>query len=262
MMIRYWLRSMWYKWIIRGSFQPKKPIFFLHIPKTAGTSFRNMIFRSIDQKYIFPNFEDFGKNEGHYYSLDDFENFLARNKRKIYFYSGHYPMLAGSNLPQDVHYYVFLREPISRTISNLHHFQIKYPENKHLALSEVFDKYQSHLVNLQTRFLAFSKPEHLNHYYGPIISEEFLEMAKENLRNCHFIGITERFSESIIAAERLLNTKLGNQLKRNVTPTNKKLSIEKSLEKRIKASLNLDIQLYQYALELFDEQQNRLSQIP
>ena len=166
-------------------------------------------------------------------------------------------------MSDSVQYYVFLREPISRTVSNLRHFQRNYPENKRLDLQQIFEKYQTHLQNLQTRFLAISNKNELSAFFDPgTISQAHLEIAKKNLRKCAFIGITEKFRESIDLVETILNVRLGKQIKRNVAPIRKEAEVAPELRKMITDQMSLDIQLYQYALELFDEQQNRLSQTP
>lgn len=254
---RFWLRAKWLKWVKRAKYRPEETIFFIHIPKTAGTSFRNMLFRLVDQEVAFPNLEDLGQNEGNYPVFEGLEERLQHIKREIRFFTGHYPFVAGEQLPPPVQYYVFLREPFARTISNLRHFQRNFPENRSLSLAEVFENHKDHLQNLQTRFLAISNAEQIKDFYRPKdIADSHLAQAKENLKKCTFIGITERFPESIAIAEKLLGAKLGYQLKRNVAPEGNQTSIEPMLKEKIRHYLKLDLELYQFALQCFDQQQS------
>lgn len=216
-----------------------------------------MLFRLVDQEVAFPNLEDLGQNEGNYPVFEGLKEKLQNVQRDIRFLTGHYPFMAGEFLTPPIQYYVFLREPVARTVSNLRHFQRNYPENQSLSLAEVFEKHKVHLKNLQTRFLAISKPAQIKEFYRPdIIAERHLEQAKENLKKCTFIGITEKFTESIAIAEILLGAKLGHQLKRNVAPAIKQAPIDFSLRKEIESYLKLDLELYHYALSCFEKQKS------
>ena len=42
----------------------KQYYFFVHIPKTAGSSFRNMLYRQFEQDVIYPNLKDIKNNNG------------------------------------------------------------------------------------------------------------------------------------------------------------------------------------------------------
>jgi hypothetical protein len=60
---------------------------------------------------------------------------------------------------------------------------------------------RARLVNLQTRMLGGLDPADRR---AP--GEEHLERAKARLRRCAFIGITERFDQSISLCERVFGT--------------------------------------------------------
>ncbi|PHN06452.1 sulfotransferase family 2 domain-containing protein [Flavilitoribacter nigricans] len=251
---RFRVRSLWLKYVERARYRPERPIFFIHIPKTAGTSFRNMLFRLIDQEVSFPSLQDLGKNDGNYLTFEEVREILPLEQRKILFLTGHFPFAAGELLAAPVEYYVFLRDPIDRTISNLLHFQRNYPENKDRSLLEVFEKHRGHLQNLQTRFLSVSTLDQMEAFYQPdMISKKHLDLAKANLEKCTFVGLTERFSDSLLMAEQLLGAKLGSQLKRNVAPISAKQQLDPLLVEQIQPYLELDQELYHFALQLFEK---------
>lgn len=252
--LRFWLRAKWLKYVTRASYVPDDPIFFIHIPKTAGTSFRNMLFRLIRQEAAFPNLQDLGGNAGNYIDLGHLQEGLKQCGRNIRFLTGHYPFAAGELLSGRCQYFVFLRDPIDRTISNLLHFQRNQPDCQGLGLLEIFEKHRWHLQNLQTRFLGLSTMDELSSFYRrELNSEKMLDQALTNLEKCTFVGITEDFTNSVKIAEQLLGTQLGHELKRNVSPARSSNS-EESLIAHLRAYLEQDILLYQHALDIFEKQ--------
>lgn len=251
--LKFWLRYRWHRHIRKTRFVPENPVFFIHIPKTAGTSFRNMLFRMVDQEVSFPNFQDMRENNGVYPPTQDLPALLPTLHRELRFLTGHYPYAVGSLFSVTPQYYIFLREPISRTLSNLLHFQRNKPENAGLSLVEIFDKYQVHLQNLQTRYLCDPSMDQLNIFFRPrLLTEKDLKQAKKHLANCTFIGLTEAFEESVRIAEQLLQIPLGQALIHNVTPPqNNPLTDE--LIRHISPYLQYDLELYDYACTLFEE---------
>ena len=251
---RFWLRYQWMRRTQRSRYVPEIPIYLIHIPKTAGTSFRNMLFRVIDQDVCFPNLQDLGLRNGDYPAFADLEATLAEANREIRFLAGHYPFAAGELLPEPRQYFVFLRDPVARTISNLKHFKQNEPSCQELSLLEIFDRYEAHLENFQTRFLCDTSMAYSSTLHRPdLLTQASLDHAKVNLDKCTFIGLTEEFETSLAMVESLLGISLGRELKRNVSKPNNE-SLDAALINRLKPHLALDADLYQHALELFERQ--------
>ena len=217
-------------------------LFFSHIPKTAGTSLSYLLQRHFGFRMLSANprtpgtytREDYIKDlkvfpflkcmVGH--SLKPFEDFQEKN-------SG-------------IKWFSFLRDPEQRFMSHYIHQQtskVGYHKMDLLSWSSTFSR-----SNIQTRWIA---------------GEEDLLAAKQILKEKFtFIGITERYLESII----LMKSRLGlngldlsiyrpQMVSRNTEL--KKSILENSLKfKELILEQNyLDIELYEYAKRnLFQDQ--------
>jgi hypothetical protein len=230
------------------------PIFFIHLPKTAGTSFRMMLFKKVLQSEVYPNIKDITDHGGNYPNLAQARNFLQNSfRQETKLLIGHYPYAFKELIPKNFKVITFLREPIDRTISNLQHFKRSRQEDQHLSLSAIFDKYQDHLSNFQTRYICDnSMANGMYFYHQKDLNEQALIQSKINLENCDLVGITERFKDSIYLAEQLLGCKLGKPLKKNVNKAGSLYDIEPNLVNKLKPHLELDILLYEHAMKLFE----------
>lgn len=230
------------------------PIFFIHLPKTAGTSFRIMLFRKIRQDEIFPNWEDIQSYGGKYPDISQAQQFIQHHFREqIKLFVGHYPFAFRERLPVPFKIITFVREPVDRTISNLRHFKRSKVEDKDLSLSEIFEKYKTHLANFQTRYLSDPMMSRDMYYYNhKPMDKRALDQAKAHLADCDLVGVTERFEESVRLAESILGFSLGNPLKENSSAGKAASQIDPELIATLRLHLKLDLALYDYALQLFD----------
>lgn len=225
----------------------KNCYFFLHIPKTAGTSFRDMLYQIFDQKAIIPNEEDIIKNNYIYpENAREFINSCSDDKlNNAHLLTGHY-----LNRPKEFFKYppnliLFLRSPLQRSISHLLHLKrYKYVGN---SLKSIYSQMPDMFYNAQVRFLA-------GYNRHGLFNENELEIAKKSLKKASFIGITNRFEESIELLEHTHNWKFKERtVTRNV---NKQYAIEDlslDLIEKIKKDNQLDQQLYDFGLELFEK---------
>lgn len=234
-------------------------LLFIHIPKTAGSSFR--------ESMIKPNVSS-------YYNFRGLKNlYLKKNVVNNEVIGGHMPYGVHKIIKGSPKYFTFLRSPIDRAIS--HYFFMvqaanpKYPNanrphrllHQKTPLKDIFNATKSHkyrfsvfslLDNLQTRYIAGYR-----YYWYSKDSNDLLKIAMKNLKeNIELFGIQEQYQDSL-------------QLFQNVFgwenyPVSQKLRntrIEKVVNEEdmivLENNHQLDLRLYEYGLELFEKQKSR-----
>jgi len=254
--------------------QAKKLILFAHIPKTAGMTFWTII----KQNYQTPNC--------YYYDIRRDLDKTARTinqSTEIEIAMGHFGFGFHHLLNQPHTYLTMLREPIQRTISDYYYYQQsemainKY--NPPLTWEEFCPRMAN---NIMTRFYAgiefacikkfnsFAKlrvakiqnSSKLKDYYNHSPAE-LLTLAKNNLKeNFDYIGIVERFDESLLLLKQKFNWKHLNYVQRNIGHKKiEKMNLDQEKINYITKYNQLDIELYKYARKLFNEQIDKQDKI-
>ena len=81
------------------------------------------------------------------------------------------------------------------------------------------------------------------------VNAQTYEIAKENLRSCFFVGITEYFDESIHLLEKKWDIKFNKKIVKNVAK--RKTNINDELIEQIKTNNTFDILFYKFGKDLF-----------
>jgi hypothetical protein len=217
-------------------------LFFLHIPKTAGQSFRKAAIEFFGKDAVFLLY---GKDKRKttplvydiYYQddkLSEEEKFTkisdAMIEHKIQFFSSHASatLLPSFNPKESI---VFFREPISRILS---HYNYAIKKGHFCGTLEDFIE-DPHYQNIQSALLC-----------GMDINE------------IGFIGITEEYKKSIELFNKMFNVRFKvfqkNKMYTFFGYKNKK-NIDDKLKQKIELYNQQDFILYKKALEIYD---NRL----
>ena len=238
------------KYFSDKTYDPPKA-FFLHIPKTAGTTFRFIMRQHFQGCTTQPPRYIEIKNRGYphfFYPMELPENEIETCR----YLSGHYSFIFKHLLGKNCQVLTFLRDPVARAISNLNHFQQNNNLFKELSIEEIYDYVKVSMNNLQVRFLAPRSFEgNLSLLPSESVSEQIFNDARENLRLCYLVGICEQFDSSIALLEKKWNTRLPykSHTRQNVTKQKAELSTE--LLEKIKTDNHYDIQLYDIAKKIF-----------
>ncbi|MEM8722327.1 MAG: sulfotransferase family 2 domain-containing protein [Cyanobacteria bacterium P01_G01_bin.39] len=227
-------------------------VIFLHIPKAAGTTLRDILYRRYEKGHIY---ELDGQN--FVQSIEDFKQLPAKEKDEIRLLMGHMYFGLHEYLSSPSTYITMLRNPVKKVISYYHFISRKsnHPDyelikSQDISLKSYCAMNRANMTNAQTRFLAGEDFSNVNN------ESKMLEQAKKNLQE-HFsvVGITERFDETLI----LMKQKLGwdsypyyyrRNTNRNIGYA--QLQISEDTLATIREYNQLDIELYEYANELFE----------
>jgi len=152
------------------------PLIFVHVPKTAGTSFRNSLVSNIGHEGVL---FDYGKAEKltskdviQYIYKERNYNALKEHilRNKIVLLTGHFPVSKYSHFFSPSLFCTFVREPIQRVISDYNHYVRHY-------------KYEKDILEFA------QQPENKNK------QSQFLEWG--NYNEFGFLGLTEEYEKSL-----------------------------------------------------------------
>ena len=202
----------------------KKHILFIHIPKTAGTSFRVAAEKYFGEDNTFYDYSAKSPEtsaeilENVYKKNDPYSLYRSLEQHSQSFLSGHFSANKYAPLYDVLNIVTFLREPVRQVLSHYNHFRNNYGYDKGLlefAKEERFRNVQSR--NLQTIDVRL---------YG-------------------FVGLTEEYNKSIDLFNTLFDTALPH-MHMNEKSSNS-LSIKDMTEEDVEMIKKLntqDIELY------------------
>ncbi|MEA5577335.1 sulfotransferase family 2 domain-containing protein [Anabaena sp. UHCC 0451] len=241
-------------------------VIFTHIQKTAGTTLQSIIKQNYRSNQIItvPHRQPFSE------VIESVQNQVNTSKIKII--QGHIGFGLHNYLPKSYGYITLLRDPVQRVISS-YYFRQTNPDTKPMTLEEfclaresnAMTKWLSGLefpyqVSIGFKDLKKAKEEgdtRLINYHNQDILQ-LLELAKQNLKdNFKVIGITEKFDETLILMKHYLGWRNIYYYRQRVA-TNKppESAFSPEILTFIQKHNQFDIQLYEYALELFNKQIN------
>lgn len=228
-------------------------LIFLHIPKTAGTSFTEAIRNEYGADHVFHVGRDKDQSYADYRSLSEVE------RRRIYAVTGHLAHLLEQDIPLPVRQVTFVREPLAQ-IASSYNFILQRPGNpQHAAVSELsgLDDYLDYLVrerrdNQQTRRLGDAVKYHetkghtidmQNRAQGDAV----FEIAQRRLGRIDFVFVTERYDEALASLADQLRWQERAETAR-LNQSTPEAEFDPGTAERARAICHYDVALYEQAL--------------
>ena len=226
---------------------------FIHIMKTAGTSFRTML-ETTPQIAIYPTKEELAANYQRWYlpapelmkRVESGEVDLSDRQ----FLCGHYAAALSDALPGVWRRITFLRDPVKRSLSMIAHRHskasrfsrfIKPDISKYLDNAEFVE---AQLRDYQTKVFASGPLDNVN---APCpIDDAAFARAKARLEEVDFVGLTEQYAQSISLLEAMTGIRFAPLPHANKGAGRSATEAEIA---RIRKLVPYDIELYEIARE-------------
>lgn len=247
-----------------------RQVYFLHIPKAAGTSFRVLLENAYHVDEICPAYD--------FFSLTRIpEEQLSRYR----LFRGHLGYNLIQYLPQRPFCVTMLRDPVKRAVS---HFEYIRRDPNHPLYREINERNLSlkdfvsdprlrwEVEGRQVRLLSQDVPgevlyeiarksrtamefqQQFNAARGAISIEESLERAMRRLEEMEFVGLAERFNDSArLAAYQLGLRPPKDTIRLNVQNRNPSADIDAETRALIEEANAQETTLYRHAQRIFED---------
>jgi hypothetical protein len=225
-------------------------VIFLHIGKTAGSTMRQILkrqFRSSERMTVR------ARRRPREETLADFARMPEADRLRPRLIMGHTVFGLHEHVPRPCSYVTMVRHPVKLAVSQ-YRYVLRTPGHRHharvqgMTLEEYVESgFALEMDNSQTRAIAGD----VGTPYGGC-TDEMLKTAKRNLAD-HFpwVGVTERFDESVVLLGRTFGWKDVRYVPANVArssapPTSEQTALVERMNR-------LDLELYDHACRLLDE---------
>lgn len=233
---------------------------FLHIPKAAGGTFREILVRNFRRGRVVSAWGNWDTNDPRFQEfLDSLTEEVIERTDAI---TGHVPFGIHRYFPGEVAYITLLRDPVDYAISLYYYIRetpyvlAVYPDVANMSFESFIA--DDRFCNIQTRYLrgkgkAFSVP----------VTADCLSDAMENLKGrIAVVGIVSRFDETVVLCQcrfgwKNLNYSIMNATERR--PGLASISENRGLVDKINASNRYDMELYRCAC---DQMERHIQSIP
>jgi hypothetical protein len=223
---------------------PANTIFFMHIPKTAGSSVHRIL------ELNFAPWETYSLAYPALKSQELFVRLPQKKRNSFRLVKGHFPYGFHQHVDTDPIYVSFVREPISRVLSDYNYrcttpFLPSYREFRDAGFS--LDYYLDNLYIPSLSTLFFAGVGHLRKADVPM--DFLLRQAVDNLDRFSFVGLADEFEKSVGELATTVSLRRIAPVRTNVNSRKRKLAFAPEEMSRIAAAEKWDLELYDTILQ-------------
>jgi Sulfotransferase family len=201
------IRNIYFRMVKRLGLLKLKPVVFLHLQKTAGTSIINVARQFYGKNNIISHSDFFLDSNGRELVDDKFfqPEYMQNRFGNISFISGHFGYDFAKQFMADRYSFTFLRDPVERVLSFYFFCKTRNPNQfktyelaQRLSLDEFLKLgftdpiIKAHVWNYQASQLAVGWGTSDNLV---LQDEELLDLAIQHLDNFSYVGFTETFEK-------------------------------------------------------------------
>jgi hypothetical protein len=240
-----------------------RPLFFVHVMKTAGTTVTAALRDAFPPEHIYPNPADDGDLLAAMVNIEALTTLSPERLARTRLFAGHFPLVAAEMLGIDTTTMTVLREPVARVVSHLRQLQQSagafraFAKTLHGIEAPTFDQiyadpylHDRFLSNHQCRVFGMTIEDEPRSYVMPLVVDRHrLEVAKAQLEQVDVLGLTERLDLFRDEVARRFGLVFDPGQARNAAPAEREHPSD-GLLRRIEDDNQLDLELYAHASRL------------
>jgi hypothetical protein len=238
--------------------------FFIHVQKTGGTALFKRLKHQFGERAVYPDASDGDVvTVAPQLSVDVLLERWRDRADEIRVVTGHFPLCTKDLLGGGFTTLTVLREPVARTLSYLRHHQELTPADHDKSLEAIYDdefRFQALVQNHMVKMFCLTPGEMTDGMLTPtVFTPAHLDRAKGQLATVDALGLQERFDEYCEHLEARFGWQLGPPLHANRT---KPTAVSESFRARIAQDNLMDVELYDYARQLYEARRNEATAEP
>jgi hypothetical protein len=230
---------------------PGERLFFVHVMKTGGATFRRHLEVNLGSEHVYPNAAVDEDMLVANLSVKYVAALPAERVRLLKAYTGHFPFAVTQIMPGPFVTLTVLRDPVERTISYLKHCR-RYQEQHHdMALEAIYDDpwyFPTMMDNHQVKVFAITPEDEAETAAEVLpIDERRSAIARANLESVDFIGLHEHYDDFV----REVSARYGWDGRPPPSwHVSEPETVPESFRRRIADDMQADVAFYEFAREL------------